>query len=277
MALNTIQYESSPRCIKKYEWFHPDLIMGHCLLGVGDNSGRATPVRSGIDSKHNGMVGSRKDDWGLRDYKHYPQDVIDNKRFPLWDGRDIREINGNSDGLLNYVNLDKTQQEAKDQKTAVYGTAFHLHNWFNSLEVLRHKYATYGHAYKEAISIPLSKIQGDLDTLVRCNRQIGSDNISPDIGIKPNDGFPYYEINNSNEVEVEVDGVTSFVKFSGSHPIFFINTTYVEERNKLVTQLIKKDEERYGSYYKNDYLTKKIKAKDYEYYIHPNKKRTKQK
>jgi len=263
MALSTIQYEGSPGCIKKYVWFHPDLLMGHCILGVGDNAGRASPVRWGKDSHHNKMVGMRIEEWGARDYKLYPQDVIDNKRFPLWDGRDIREINGNEAGLTDYVNLNTTQQEAKDKGAAVYGTAFHLHNWFNSLEVLRHKYATYGHAFKEAVSVPLSKIQGDLDTLVRCNRKIGNENIPADVGVKPDDAFPYYEINDQNEV--------NGVKFSGSRPIFFLNTTYAEERNTLVTQLIVTDEKKYGSYYRNEELglTKKMKAKDFSYYVHP--------
>merc|ERR1712238_496608 len=107
------------------------------------------------------MAGIRGEEWGQRDWKSYPQDVIDNKRFPLWDGRDIRETNGNEAGVTEEYHLNTTQQEAKDKGTAVYGTAFHLHNWFHSLEVLRHKYATYGHALKEAVSVPLSKIGRD--------------------------------------------------------------------------------------------------------------------
>lgn len=263
MLLSTIQFESSPRCIKTNEWFHPDLILGNCLLGIGDNSGRVTPVREG--SPHNGMKGERTDEWGLSNYNHYPQDVLDNKRFPLWDGRDIREVNGNKDGLTSYV----PPYSDGHGTTAVYGTAFHLHNWFDSLEVLRHKYQTYGHALGDATTLPLSKIQDDLDTMVRCNRRLG--NALPSI---PKSAFPYYEINDRNEVEIEVqlddtntvDTETTttgtnttnnkkqkqkqFVPFGGNRPIYFRNTTYVQERNKLVSKLIEEDEAKYGSYYR---------------------------
>jgi hypothetical protein len=143
MVLSSIQFEGSPKCIKQYEWFHPDLILGDCILGVGDNSGRVTPKRSVNKQAHgkkhlnnNINKGNRIDEWGTRDYNNYPKDVIDNKRFPLWDGRDIREVNGNSDGLINYVHPYSDGHTT----TGAYGTAYHLHNWFNDLEVLRHKY-----------------------------------------------------------------------------------------------------------------------------------------
>jgi hypothetical protein len=89
--------------------------------------------------------------------------------------------------------------------------------------------ATYGHANKEAISDPLSKIQGDLDTLVRCNRNLGNNVIG-----MPDDAVPYYIVND---------------KFNGNRPIFFKNLTYVKERNELVTKLIYNDEKKYKSYY----------------------------
>ena len=60
---------------------------------------------------------------------------MDSKRFPLWDGRDIREVNGNDIGLTNYVHPYNDGHGT----SAAYGTAYHLHNWFNDLDVLRHK------------------------------------------------------------------------------------------------------------------------------------------
>ena len=273
MILSTIQFEASPHCVKSYEWFHPDLILGNCLVGIGDNAGRAVPVRDG--SATSGMKGKRTEQWGLRDYNHYPSDVIANKRFPLWDGRDIREVNGNNAGLVNYV---PPYAEGHGQ-SAVYGAAYHLHNWFNSLEVLRHKYATYGHAFDAATVVPLSKIQGDLDTLVRCNRRLGN-TVAPEIGMMPNDAFPYYETNEKNEVRIETsemrlvddehnnnhDNTTTtttqktmqrvtkqeWVPFGGNRPIYFQNITYVMQRNALVSKLIADDENKYGSYYTNN-------------------------
>ena len=137
MILSTIQYESSPKCIKKDRWFHPDILVGNCLLGIGDNSGRVSPTRN-----YNNEYGQRTSDYGKHDYKQYPKDVIENNRYPLWDGRDIRTVNGNSNGLTSY-----TEEYIKNQgygrqgenTAAAYGTAYHLHNWFNDLEVLRNK------------------------------------------------------------------------------------------------------------------------------------------
>ena len=113
------------------------------------------------------------------------------------------------------------------------------------------RYATYGHAYKEAITDPLSKIQGDLDTLVRCHRNLGNDVIN-----MPHDAVPYYIINHSNnsiEIDVEEEGDNIkkkvVVPFNGNRPIFFQNLTYVKERNELVTKLIQNDEKKYKSYY----------------------------
>ena len=139
MILSTIQYESSPKCIKKDRWFHPDILVGNCLLGIGDNSGRVSPTRN-----YNNEYGQRTSDYGKHDYKQYPKDVIENNRYPLWDGRDIRTVNGNSNGLTSYTNEYIKNQgydniQGGENTAAAYGTAYHLHNWFNDLEVLRNK------------------------------------------------------------------------------------------------------------------------------------------
>jgi hypothetical protein len=142
MILSSIQFEGSPQCIKQYEWFHPDIILGNCILDVGDNSGRVIPERNINKNSHgnshlnvNINKGNRQIEWGTRDYNNYPQDILDSKRFPLWDGRDIREVNGNEIGLTNYVHPYNDGHGT----SAAYGTAYHLHNWFNDLDVLRHK------------------------------------------------------------------------------------------------------------------------------------------
>jgi hypothetical protein len=154
MILSSIQFEGSPKCIKQYEWFHPDLILGNCLLDVGDNSGRVIPKRSVNKDSHgnshlniNINKGNRIPKWGSRNYNEYPTDIIKYKRFPLWDGRDIREVNGNSEGLTNYVH----PYSEGHSTYAAYGTAYHLHNWFNDLEILRHKYVILYNTYNSVI------------------------------------------------------------------------------------------------------------------------------
>lgn len=255
MALSTMQFESSPLCVKNQEWFHPDLIPGNCVLGVGDPTGRAVPERNRwLTGDRKIPAGRRRGHWGSNDYNKYPKDVIENNRFPLWDGRDVREVNGNFDSLVNYVG----DYKAGMGDTAVYGTAYHLHNWFRDLTVLRHKYATYGHATENAEQKPLSKIQGDLDMLVRCVRKLGNDP-PPEVGTKPHDGYPYHLQNNlvlpgAKQPDAianhkNTHGNTMFT-LGGNRPIFFQNRTYVEQRHALITQLILDDEKQHGSFYR---------------------------
>jgi len=237
MILSTIQFESSPLCVKKKTWFHPDLLPGSCILGVGDSTGRVTPERD-----YHKTLGSRTLDWGKYDNKRYPQDVIDNSRFPLWDGRDMREVSGSDEPLTNFVNAERRGH----RDTAHFGTAYHLHNWYTDTEVLRHKYATYGHASKEAINVPLSKVQGDVDLMVRCARGLGNQ-VHEGIGKMPHDLAPYYE-NNAVLPEGREGGVIFAV--GGNRPIYFQNRAYVEERHALVQKMVRADEEIYGTIHK---------------------------
>ena len=233
IILSTMQFEVSPLCIKDGEWFHPDIIIGACLVGVGDPSGRVTPER---DMK---TIGHRTDEWGAADYHKYPQDVIDNNRFPLWDGRDIREVNGSDEALLNF----KDKDENGHGKTAVFGTAYHLHNWFKDMEVLRHKFATYGHFHDDAKTIPLSKIGEDIDIAVRCVRGIGNVEATEEM----QNPRPYYENNT-----LLPEGEKELFSLKGNRPIFFKDRTYVEQRHALVQEMVRADEAKYGTIYENE-------------------------
>jgi hypothetical protein len=240
MILSTMQFEASPLCVKKNEWFHPDLILGSCILGVGDPSGRVTPERThrapGRDSK---TVGHRTGEWGMHDSKKYPQDVIENDRIPLWDGRDIRETHGSNENLLNYVDAHKNGHG----KTAVFGTAYHLHNWFKDMEVLRDKFATYGHADSDARTTPLSKMEGDVNLLVRCARSLGNDVTGKGA---PKTLDEYYE--NNELLPKGMEGGKIF-SLGGNRPIYFQNRTYVEERHTLLQEIVRADEGKHGTVY----------------------------
>ena len=225
IILSTLQFEASPLCLKRHEWFHPDLIAGSCILGVGDPSGRTTPER-----EHRRRYGGRSRDWGKEDYNKYPQDVLDNERFPLWDGRDIRETNGSNENLLNFINI----REKGHDETARFGTAYHLHNWFRDTEELRHKYLTYGHSFSGAKTTPLTKFGEDIGMQVRCALGLGNKGFE--------DNTEYYE----NNTLVADGGQGSTFSIGGNRPIYFQNRTYVEERHALVIEMIKADEEKYG-------------------------------
>lgn len=237
MALAAIQFDGSPLCIKKLEWYHPDLILGNCIAGVGDPTGRVTPVRDISPEGSDQMTeGSRHHGWGKWDYNNYPQDVKDNNRFPLWDGRDIREVMGSTDNLVNRV-------RRRGMGKNVYGAAYHLHNWFKDTETLRHKFATYGHAEKNARDTPLSDFgDGDINMMVRCARDLGND-----IKIRDDKDPNLYEYYLNNTVLPE--GINTIFSLGGNRPIYFSNRTYVLERHALLQKMILDDEAKYGTIY----------------------------
>lgn len=165
--------------------------------------------------------------YGSQDYNKFPKRILDHGKFPLWSGRDIRTVSGSGDPLTNYNNKPGFGD------TAAFGVAFHLHNWFQDFENVRHKYATYAHGSETAKIIPLSEIEGDIDVLVRCARDFPND-------LNPG-GKKYYEHNGDIE---------SFWKnFGGPKPLYFRNETYVYERHAALQSMVADDERKYGSKY----------------------------
>jgi hypothetical protein len=172
--------------------------------------------------------GERSLTYGTHDFKNYPQHVLESKKFPLWSGRDIRTVNGSGDPLMTY------KHTPGHGTTAAYGVAYHLHNWFHDIEEVRHKYATYGHGWHEALKINLTDIQEDLDLLVRCARDLSND-------INPN-GYPYYE-------HLDGDVETFWKNFGGPKPLYFRNESYIRERHAALQRMVTADERKYGSRY----------------------------
>ncbi|KAL3920047.1 MAG: hypothetical protein SGILL_003454 [Bacillariaceae sp.] len=225
MILSTIQFESSPYCIKNHDWFHPDLLLGQCIEGIGDPTERVIPLRNYLR-----QFGQRSNEYGFNDYKNFPAHVKESGKYPLWSGRDIRGASGSDEPLTNY------KDTPGHGKSAAYGVAFHLHNWFTDIELVRHKYATYGHGWDDARHINLTDIQEDLDLLVRCARGI-SNAANPD-------GYPYYEHN---------DDIDTFWKnLGGTRPLYFQNETYIHERHAMLQSIVASDERKYGTRYPAD-------------------------
>ncbi|KAL3921498.1 MAG: hypothetical protein SGILL_002714 [Bacillariaceae sp.] len=220
MALNTLVFEASPYCISERNWFHPDVILGQCVDGIGDPTERISPKRT-----YERRYGGRTSEYGFYDPQDYPKHVLDSGRFPLWSSRDIREVTG-SNGLTEYQNIDPPN-------ILLASVAYHLHNWFDDLAVLRNKYATYGHYDEDwannGARMELSKLNRELDLVVRCTRDIGND-LGDD---------KYYE---RDVLE----------KGNYHRPIFFMNETYQRDRHDLIQELVRKDEETFGSGYNSD-------------------------
>jgi hypothetical protein len=47
---NTIPFEGSPECRSSHSWFHPDLMLGHCIERIGDPSVVLCPFLRNITS-----------------------------------------------------------------------------------------------------------------------------------------------------------------------------------------------------------------------------------
>jgi hypothetical protein len=161
----------------------------------------------------------------LYDPNQYPQHVLDSGHFPLWSSRDIREVAGSANGLTEYTNTDTSN-------VLLASVAYHLHNWFDDLSVLRNKYSTYGHFDKDWANAPnkiLSKINREIDLVVRCARDLGNE-FGED---------KYYERDELKDNRY-------------NRPIFFLNETYSRERHSLIQELVRTDEKIFGSGYAQD-------------------------
>jgi Glycosyltransferase family 17 len=213
----SISFEISPFCIRKRLWFHPDAIRGECVDGIGDPTERIIPLRT-----HQRKYGERDESYGRDKIDSYPEQVRKSNRYPLFTGPDIRVVQG------DWLNPFTFKDQPEDAENAIYGAAYHFHNWFENFSTLRNKYATYAHGLAESRRKPLSLVADDIDISVRCAKHIGND-------ANPKDSAPPYFLEGR--------------KIKGPKPIFFLNKTYLEWRHNLLLELLRKDEEQYGSCY----------------------------
>ena len=167
--------------------------------------------------------GERERGYGDHGLDDYPDHVIQSGKFPLWSARDIRTIRGTNSGMTNYKN------RPGHGDSAAYGAAFHLHNWFTDINVLRNKYQTYAHGKDDINKKILSDFgNGDLDIMVRCARGISTVNAG---------SLEFYHHN----------GDVKSIK--GTRPLYFMNKPWAEERHGLMQKLVAEDEKKYGSRY----------------------------
>lgn len=219
VVASAVHYESSPDCTQKYGWHHPDMVIGDCVMGVGDPTGRIVPVRDNRNRVNGARVrghGKSRDDYT----EHHK--ALD--RYPLHTATDFRMADT---GVQQVIWLNHPKPGRGD----AYFTGFHLHNFFEDLQVLRNKYKTYGHANPKAdkAEFTMSNISPEWDMVIRCVKSL------------PN--------------EANVDGLQrqllSFVDLNGNKPIFFLNETYRKERHELVKAMIAEEEKVYGEFYKD--------------------------
>jgi hypothetical protein len=121
----SVSFEISPFCIRKKLWFHPDVIRGECVDGIGDPTERVIPLRT-----YQRMYGQRHESYGRDDIDEYPEQVRKSGRYPLFTGPDIRVVQGDWSNPYTIVDIPNNETDA------AYGVAYHFHNWFENFSIL---------------------------------------------------------------------------------------------------------------------------------------------
>lgn len=212
-----ISYEGSPFCVQKRYWFHPDLIGGQCIEGIGDPTERIVPLRV-----HEREFAERHATYGQLDPETFPDEVKASGRYPLFNGPDIRTVAGDLGRPYNVA------ERPGEEETAVYGAAFHFHNWFDNSETLRGKYSTFAHGDQSLSQVPLAQFNEATDIFVRCVHELG---------------------NNANPLDWNEEYYLNGRGLEGNKPIFFLNKTYTSERHEQLKQMVIQDEKVFGPSY----------------------------
>jgi hypothetical protein len=214
LVAQTLIYESSPECIwRDRRWYHPDMILGECIDGIGDPTDHLVPLREA------GKQGLRNKGYGGDGPEDYDRKDKLTKNYPLWNAADIRETSG-SQHIVWKGSLETGSP-------AAYGSAFHFHNFFDDLQTLRNKYFTYAHPSSDAMQHPISMLSEDIDLVVRCVH-----------------GLP-----NPNSTSDQKRFRVGFEDIVGPKPIFFLNETYRLIRHAAIRRMILQDEKAHGSNY----------------------------
>lgn len=169
VAASSVVFEGSPQCLQiPRRWFHPDFIIGACIQGIG-SIGRRNATRA-----QQATANQRIEDWKDHDITRMEIESWDSRNQtikvnvplgPLWDATDFRMMGcrRRATGMM----VVKNNETKKVHR--LIPTGYHFHNFFDSLQVLRRKYATYGHPKRGALEIPLEKIQhNDVGFMVDC-------------------------------------------------------------------------------------------------------------
>jgi Glycosyltransferase family 17 len=200
----TLNFEGSPDCPTHDRWgYRPDIFLGHCIEGIGDEAlhpKAPRPYEGSMDRAEGfGRPGS-----GSR----AGEDNITDGRYPLLNAADMRRIGG------------AVMVQRRQPGFSVY-TAYHFHNFFAGADAIRHKYRTYGHSRDTDFRYKLSDLDADLDLMVRC---VHNNNTNPN---RPG----YYEF---------VEG--GLLKMLPPYPVYFLDDDYRRARHELVTSMVLADE-----------------------------------
>ena len=156
IAASSRVFETSPECVTAVRgWYHPDMVLGHCIEMIGNRSIHPVAFRDGPRRAHGYGRACSKDFSKLTPGQH-----------PLWSAADFRMLCG--------------QQAIRTDTSSRHSTytGFHFHNFFTDFNATRMKYHTYGHATKarQAFAVPLNEIgKNDLNLMYNCVRGLESE------------------------------------------------------------------------------------------------------
>jgi Glycosyltransferase family 17 len=198
-------FEGSPECVTADRaWWHPELMMGHCLEGIGDaNMHGLAPRQPGTVDRAPGF-GASCDDW-------QGEDNITTGSYPLWNANDLRKTCGGRQ--MRLVDEFATDHEKY--------AAFHVHNFFAQFNHTRFKYQTYGHPTAKAGTEPFYQLNDDMRVVYNCI-------------YNTTDFYP------PNPPYVHLPG--GFGKAKPFLPIYFYDADYRQRRHEHVRYLINADE-----------------------------------
>lgn len=229
LTASTRVFETSPHCITAdRHWFHPDMIIGHCIEGITDKSHIHPPAPRGPGKyeflRQNGYGGN------CGDYELEDQRV--NNTYSLWNAADFRRACGGymvsikdkhrSYSWMNDASNDdnsKQHEEPKNVKLDVH-TGYHFHNFFSQFKSIRFKYSTYGHADQRANTKPIHEMSNDLNMMYQCIK----------------DNTPA-----SNQFWKHIMGGYDAVQ--PFYPIYFQDSDYRRRRHQFVQQMVQEDED----------------------------------
>lgn len=223
----TLIYEASPECIvSNTKLWKPDVIIGECIEGIGDEKIHKPPERQFYKKYSSRAVGHGRLNKNYEKYfkKYNIQPENPNKMFALWNAADFRNLEGG--------------RQIKMDKKVVLQNAYHFHNFFESTEEIRHKYATYGEPLPKAIKSPLGAIHDDLGLAAACVH--GWQNLGER---KYYIGLSKRGSSSSEQQQSPQDLLTKGPR----RPIFFENEDIRNARHEHLTKLILTDERKYGA------------------------------
>lgn len=209
---DTRVFESSPECITAdRSWYHPDIIIGHCVEGIGDEDKHPPAPR--IPGSYRRAEGFGHKGWGEE------QKITDN-RYPAWNFADFRGTIGGRPVSTHNV---KASSQALGFQPDRY-TAFHFHNFFAQFNSTRFKYKTYGHSNPRAYEQRIEEMNNDLKMMYRCVKDLKED---------------------QDQKWKRVVG--GFENINPFYPIYFQDEDYRRRRHAFVIDMVEADDNLIGS------------------------------